>query len=104
MIETGALGCLDHPMVVGERLQLQPMQPPDPEAVTTQNAQHVGAKPTAAKARTQRNADVGEPVVQIDPPEQRLPREVAALGLDDREERDVIARLVDAVGRRSRIK
>src|SRR5205085_4467336 len=102
VIEPRALRCLDHPMVVGERLQLQPMQPPDAEAVTAQNAQHVGPKPTATKAGTQRNADVGEPVVQIDTPEQRLPGEVATLDLDDREERDVIGRLVYAVRRRSR--
>ena len=57
----------------------------------------------AAEARPERDADMSEPVVHVDAPEERLARQLACGALHHREAGGFLVRLADPVGGRSRV-
>ena len=66
--EADAGGRLDHRRVVGEGLELQAVESAYGEPVAAQHAKNVGAEPSVAERRSQRDPDVRGPVVGVDAP------------------------------------
>ena len=95
--EAGADGGADHGVIVGEGVDLQPVQAADGEAVAAQHRNDVGAQVLPAERRRHGDPYVRAAVVQVDGPQQRLARQFPGGQLDDGE-RDHLA-VITAGGR-----
>ncbi|GAA3015534.1 hypothetical protein GCM10020229_28390 [Kitasatospora albolonga] len=60
-------------MVVGQRLHLEPLEAPDPEAVVAHHPDRLGAVALAPVGGQHGEAEVGEPVVRVDPQDDAPP-------------------------------
>ena len=92
--EAGPDGGADHGVVVGQGVDLQPVQAADGEAVAAQHADDVGAQVLPAERRPQGEPEVRVAVVQVDGPwPQGMARQLPG-GQFDGEKRNRLAMVV----------